>query len=567
MKILLLSLPERNKKLNNIGMVSTTKDKNLDITAIIPAAGHPTNKIIFNNNLPDAMLPINGKPVIGYIIEDLISRLIENIVVVLNSHDQSTEKYISRKYGERCNLKVVYDLSEGRGLGYAMYLASKYTANKHILVYLGDTIYKGPLVFKKSFLVVIDKYDDSSKWCFAEKKGKEMLFINKPQFYRGQGKVICGLYYFHQANIFRKIVEQEEKKRERLEMHHLLASYSKKDPFLLTQETKWYDCGNIENYYQAKIDFLRLRGFNSIKYDSLYGIITKTGIRSTKIKNEINWYRGLPDKLKIFTPRLIDYKINKNRASYSLEFYGYQSLDDIFIFGYLDEKIWKIIIDHLLDIVSLFRQYKKIVPLADYEAMYQDKIIERVEELKQDRWWSELLAFPEVYINGRAYKNISHFLPRIKNIAKLFYSKKDMGLVHGDLCLNNILFDPGNRLFKLIDPRGSFGRETIYGDTKYDLAKIRFSLTGHYDFIVSDLFKVSVGSELNNISYNVYSDDYHYRIGECFDRLLAKRGFNLKKIRMIEALLFLSVIPHHYDYPDRQKAMYVTAIKLLNEIF
>ena len=338
-------------------------------------------------------------------------------------------------------------------------------------------------------------------------------------------------------------------------------------PFTLTPESRWYDCGNIENYYQAKIDFLRLRGFNSIKYDSLYGIITKTGIRSEKIKKEINWYRQLPDQLKIFTPRLLDYTIDGDKTKYSLEFYGYQSLDDIFIFGYLDEKIWHIIIEHLLDIVDLFKKNKVEVPISDYQAMYYDKIMDRIEELKKDDWWKKMLEYSEVIINGQTYKNAGYFLPKLEKIAQKLYSKKEMGVVHGDLCLNNILFDPGNRLFKLIDPRGSFGKETIYGDVKYDLAKLRFSLVSNYDFIVSDLFKISVGEKGNDLHYNNYSDDYHTRIGQSLDRLLIKRGYDLKKIRMIEALLYLSIMPHHYDYPDRQKAMYVTAIKLLNEIF
>lgn len=541
--------------------------KMLDITAIIPAAGQPTNKIIFNNNLPDAMIPINGKPVIGYIIEDLLERRINNIVVILNSNDHNTEKYIIQKYGERCRLQVVYDRSAGRGLGYAMYLAQAYLTNRQVLVYLGDTIYKGPLTFAKSFLVTTKKYDDSNKWCFVEKRGRQFSFVDKPQFYTGPGQVICGLYFFRQASLFKKIVQTEERKGGKFSMHQILASYTKRDPFALIAEKKWYDCGNIENYYQAKIDFLRLRGFNSIKYDKLYGIITKTGTRSDKITKEIDWYRQLPDKLKIFTPRLLSYTIDKKTAQYSLEFYGYQSLDDIFIFGYLDEKIWHLIISHLLDIVDLFKTFKQTVPLVDYQAMYHDKILDRVAELKQDLGWQKLLACPEVIINGQTYKNIDQFLPKLEKIAQKLYSVKEMGVIHGDLCLNNILFDPGNRLFKLIDPRGSFGRQTIYGDLKYDLAKLRFSLVGNYDFIVSDLFKLEEGHQINMFNYTTYSDHYHLRIGQTLDRLLSSRGYDLKKIKIIEALLFLSVIPHHYDYPSRQKAMFVTAIKLLNENF
>lgn len=538
------------------------------ITAIIPAAGRPTNKIIFNNNLPDAMLPINGKPVIGYILEDLMSRKIFDVVVVLNKNDQHTGKYIVQKYGERCNLKIIYDKGK-RGLGYSIYLGANLVSAGKILVYLGDTIYKGPLGFSHSFLVVSDKFDDSTKWCFVEKKNKKLSFINKPEFYNSPGKIICGLYYFSDGSLLKKIAGKEELGKEIVDWYKIISDYAIQDCPRLIKSERWYDCGNIENYYQAKIDFLRLRGFNSIKYDDLFGIITKTGTRKQKIRDEINWYLNLPDKLKIFTPRVLNCRANVKQPSYSLEYYGYQSLDDIFIFGYLDEKIWRLIIERLLEIVKLFKKYGRKVPRTDYHLMYRDKMLERLEDLKEDKRWRKILDCSEIWLNGRTYKNVGYFRPQIEKVANKMYDSSEMGVVHGDLCLNNILFDPGNRLFKLIDPRGRFGHSNIYGDVKYDLAKLRFSLVGHYDFIVSDLFKVKMETTKTGDKFfcHDYSDSYHQKIGCCLDNLLVKHGHDLEKIKIIEALLYLSVVPHHYDYPERQLAMYLTAVKKLNEVF
>ena len=136
---------------------------------------------------------------------------------------------------------------------------------------------------------------------------------------------------------------KEELGKEIVDWYKIISDYAIQDCPRLIKSERWYDCGNIENYYQAKIDFLRLRGFHSIKYDDLFGIITKTGTRKQKIRDEINWYLNLPDKLKIFTPRVLNCRANVKQPSYSLEYYGYQSLDDIFIFGYLDEKIWRLI--------------------------------------------------------------------------------------------------------------------------------------------------------------------------------------------------------------------------------
>ena len=65
-------------------------------------------------------------------------------------------------------------------------------------------------------------------------------------------------------------------------------------------------------------------------------------------------------------------------------------------------------------------------------------------------------------------------------------------IVHGDLCLSNILYDLRSRICKLLDPRGSFGAAGIYGDPRYDVAKLYHSIYGLYDFITNDLFHVSI---------------------------------------------------------------------------
>ncbi|OJG73050.1 hypothetical protein RV10_GL004886 [Enterococcus pallens] len=43
---------------------------------------------------------------------------------------------------------------------------------------------------------------------------------------------------------------------------------------------------------------------------------------------------------------------------------------------------------------------------------------------------------------------------------------------------------------------------------------------------------------------------------------IAKR-YPIEQVRLIEGLLFLSMIPLHADYPERQKIMFGQAMKLL----
>jgi dTDP-glucose pyrophosphorylase len=540
--------------------------RSLAITAVIPAAGKPTNRILQNSNLPDTMIPINGKPVIGYILEDLLSRGITRAAIVLNQADTHTEKYVRNKFSDKMALRVMY-ADKNRGVGYSIWLGAKDAPKTDsLLVYLGDTIYKGPLDFKKNFLVASSQYEESNKWCFAEKTGTGLRFINKPDHYKGSGTILCGLYYFASGEKLAKAFETTLQQHDRIEISSILEAYQREqERFQLVPAKKWYDCGNIENYHAARVDFLRLRKFNRLDYNPTTGIITKSSTNVQKIRQEINWYLNMPDELKPLAPRILDHEVNEKSARYAMEYYGYQSLGDIFLYSYQDLAIWRSILRHLFVVIKMFKQHKAQIPFAAFSDIYVTKTIDRLDQMKKQKDWARLLAMPEIRINGTTCKNIDHFLPTLPARVKKLYKKQDMAFLHGDMCLSNILYDAQSRLIKLVDPRGYFGKMGVYGDIKYDLGKLRHSFDGYYEFIISDLFKLTELAP-GDFTFEVYVEEYHKQLAALFDRMLSEAGYRVQDAMLIEALLFISMIPLHANAPLRQKAMYITGIRLLNQL-
>lgn len=109
----------------------------------------------------------------------------------------------------------------------------------------------------------------------------------------------------------------------------------------------------------------------------------------------------------------------------------------------------------------------------------------------------------------------------------------------------------------MIDARGNFGIDTIYGDYRYDLAKLRHCYHGRYDEIINDLFEIEEKEKINiyfykNIDYSIY------------DEIMCNNGIDINDVELIEALLFISMIPLHSDYPERQLAFFCQGIRLLN---
>ena len=68
---------------------------------------------------------------------------------------------------------------------------------------------------------------------------------------------------------------------------------------------------------------------------------------------------------------------------------------------------------------------------------------------------------------------------------------------------SNVLYDLNSGVFMLIDPQGSW-RSSENGDVKYDVAKLRHSISGEYDYIIGDLFNIPYLVH-DKINYTIFS--------------------------------------------------------------
>lgn len=545
-------------------MMNSWTDK---ILAIVPAAWKPNNTIFPSySNLPDCMISINSKPVIWYILENLIDRGIKNVIILLNPCDVYTEKYVDIRYSWKFELlKIKYIESSSLVQTLHNWCNDINSLDyKWIFVYLWDTIYKWILSFDADFITVTSKYSESSKWCFVENDNDWYFFKNKPIDYTWTWKAITWLYFFKDSQKFIGILNQVKN----WEISAILEEYSKSENIKLVESEWWYDCGHIDNYYRAKIDFLKVREFNWIKFNPEFWTITKSSLsKKDKIRWEINWYLNMPHDLKIFAPRLINYSYwNENDVpSYEIEYYWYQSLWDMFVFSYLSQESWKLIIDNLFSKLNIFKQYKSNQPFSFFYDMYYDKTIKRINQLRSLPEWADLLLLDKIIINKSEYKWIPYILDNLEKLVEILYNEDDITFIHWDFCLSNILYDINNWILKTIDPRWYFWELWVFWDHKYDIAKLRHSFVWFYDFVVSDLFDVKEIQE-NEFKLEIYVDQIHNFISQYFDEVTKKYWYKIEQIKLVEALLFLSMIPLHSDNKNRQLAMFCIAIQKFNEI-
>jgi len=518
-------------------------------------------------NRSNAMIPVNGKPVIGWIMDELEQKGFREVVVVLQFDNQKLGNYLQWSYSGRLQLHFAYVQPAGTILHSLLAGLSWVMPGNGIYLVLGDTLIEDPMPEANDF-VFTGPYDEPENWCLAEtgRDGFLKALYDKTSMDKASLAALAGGYVLSRADLLRSIVVQEIQQQKK-ELSAALEAYNALIPLKTIPANGWYDFGHIGGFNRAKRTLLQSRYFNSLTIDPVKGVITKKSEKTEKLADELNWYQNLPDALKIFTPRILANETSNGQIEIVQEFYGYPNLAELYVFGDLDLSVWKNALQQLMEVHLRFRAVPGDLHPNDLEAMYRDKTFSRLELLKSEPFWKVLLSVETIEVNGEVLRNLPLLSKELNEGIEALLQNTTGAVIHGDYCFSNILYDLNTQIIRLIDPRGSFGKKGIFGDPRYDMAKLRHSVSGMYDFILADLFKLENLDHKNAFRFEVFKPEKQEMLAAYADELMAENGYAIEEIRLIEALLFLSMTPYHAGKEKRQIAMYLTGIRMLNCVF
>ncbi len=511
------------------------------------------------------MIPINGKPAIGWILEDLISKKITEATIVMLPQDQHFKDFLDWAFCKRMDLTLAESPNPGTVLD-SLHAGFPTTGiDGPIRIILGDTLIQDTFEFDQD-VVYTGQVEESNRWCVVEtdNEGRILKYNDKVNGLEPPLSALAGYYHLLDGRLLQQIAKQCIETGEH-ELSNVLRKYGETRPITARQTTVWFDFGNIDNLVDARRRLLKPRSFNSLKIDPVLNTITKESENDSKLRDELDWYIEIPDELKVLTPRLVSHRHVSGRLRIVQEYYGYPTLAELFVYGDLYDDIWQSILRSVIRVHDVFRGYSGLVTPDVCHQMYFDKTWSRLEKLKSDDpYWMELLGRESITINGRKYRGVEALWDDIDTRSRALELNLQPSIIHGDLCFSNILFDLNSQIIRLIDPRGSFGQKGIYGDPRYDAAKLRHSASGLYDFIVSGLF--TAYERNGELDVRIFSTDLTIGVGKALDRILISAGYNIEDIQFIEGLLFLSMPPLHSDNTQRQVMMLANGLRLLNEV-
>ncbi len=546
-----------------------------DVTVLIPAAGRvPEGLLALSNITCPAMIPVGGRPVIHWTLSYLLGLGFRRFRIAVARGGMFVEDFVDCAFGQHADVSFI--VPEPGGVGQTILDLAAGVTTSGALVVLGDTHFQFPadvaLPERHRPFVLTHPVEESYRWCIAESErdGTVRRLHDKVADLPQPLDALIGVYYFSNAaqlaRAARDTVEAARTAGRRAEIAGILERVQATTAIDAVRAGSWLDCGNADMQARSHQALLQARAFNELSIDPVLGTITKRSRNSEKFINEINYLRLLPPDLAVLFPRLLACSTDWAAPWMELEYYGYPSLSEVFLFENVDPGVWERIFDHLRAIVTdRFGRHRRPLSREALASMYVDKTRRRCEAMRCEPELAALVRHPgEIVVNGVAMKNLPQLWPAIEAEIATFDASGGT-VIHGDLCLSNILYDLRSRICKLIDPRGSFGDVGVFGDPRYDVAKLWHSIHGLYDFIVNDLFRVTIDGTAVELS--IRATPAQREIEERFRRVFFRDATMQREVELVTALLFASMPALHYDKPAHQAAMYVRALQLLDEHF
>ncbi|QQC67562.1 glycosyltransferase family protein [Paraburkholderia ginsengisoli] len=327
---------------------------------------------------------------------------------------------------------------------------------------------------------------------------------------------------------------------------------------------QWHDLGHVNTYFKSRASITTQRSFNSLDIRS--GVLTKRGKPAIKIEAEAHWFANLPVSMRRFAPQLIDSGTDADGATYyTLEYLPMTPLNEIFVHGHNPVFFWSRIVALLEEFFRTARESRQTDSdsarvVEDARMLYREKTLARLSEFSKVSGIQ--LDVPMKY-GLLTLPSVSEIANQCIDLACA--SNPVLAIGHGDLCFSNVLFDSRGDSIKVVDPRGLSQTQklTVYGDQKYDLAKLCHSFIGLYDFIIAGRYRLINKDGGSKIEFDL--DDRLIAIQRLFVNAQLIPGVSFAEVMPHTVLLFLSMLPLHADQPQRQQALFVNALRLYSQ--
>ena len=217
---------------------------------LIPVAGTGTRLRPLTNTQPKPLIPIAGKPILSFIIDELISQGANEFIFVIGYLGDKITKFIETTYPDIQAEFVVQ--KDRKGLGHAIATCTELIKGQDLLIVLGDTLADFSLtdfITGKRNFIGLKKVDKPALFGVAEvNEHYHIQSVEEKPNLPISNHAIVGVYYFYNTNELVEHLPQyvESQMDSEDEIHFtgfLQYSLEQGNSYYAYMIENWLDCG------------------------------------------------------------------------------------------------------------------------------------------------------------------------------------------------------------------------------------------------------------------------------------------------------------------------------------
>lgn len=492
---------------------------------IIQAGGRGSRLGYLTDNKPKALVPINNLPMIFHLFDLFPDK---RFIIIGDYKIDVFKKYLDVFSKVKF---IMIDASKYKGTCAGIQDAINIIPKNNSFMLIWSD-----LVLNKNFKLPkdIDNYIGISKTFKCRWKYEKEKFLEEPSLEFG----VAGLFIFKDKSFLDNVPLSGEFVRWLQEENKLFKE-------LPIGDTKEF--GLLDEY--RKLETQICRPFNKVTIKDNNFI--KEGIDEQGKKLAIRekaWYKWLENKNYTKMPKI-----------YSYEPFSMELINGKNIFEYnlnLEQK--KVILKKIIDALNELHSFEKID--TDYFSIQEAYINKTFDRLSTIRDMIPFAQNKAIKVNDRICKNIYFYKDELEKAVNNMKTK-EFKFIHGDCTFSNMMLkDNCEPIF--IDPRGYFGYTELFGDARYDWAKLYYSIVGNYDKFNRKKFKLSLLE--NEVKLEIESNNWEDTSSYFFE--LLKDEVNEKEIKLLHAIIWLSLTTYAWEDYDSIIGAFYNGIYYLEEV-
>ena len=219
--------------------------------AVILAAGKGTRMQPLTYDMPKAMLPLKGKPVLEYTI-DFLPEEIDEVIIVINHLGEQIKNYFGNEWKGR---KIKYITQEKlNGTCGAVHICKNLIKGKFMVIMGDDLYHKNDLakIAKEDLAIMAKDFDNAERFGIFEtdEQGNLLNIIESPHTFKS-GLINIGAYVLNEEFFNYGMVPKKAGDIE-FGLPQTLAKMAEDFPVKIIKATEWFPIGFPEDLAKAE---------------------------------------------------------------------------------------------------------------------------------------------------------------------------------------------------------------------------------------------------------------------------------------------------------------------------